>query len=55
VLVRIVAPHFVAGIEATNGRVTMTAPILHYMRGWDGAQVASYCARKGWQWERIAP
>jgi hypothetical protein len=52
VLVRIVAPHFVAGVEADNGRVVRAAPILHYMLGWTGGRLASYCARKGWTWER---
>lgn len=52
-LVRIVAPHFVAGIVARNGRVVRAAPILGYMRGWDGAAVASYCDRKDWAWEVV--
>lgn len=52
-LVRIVAPHFVAGLVADNGRVARTAPILGYMHGWDGARVAAYVKRKGWSWERI--
>lgn len=53
-LVRIVAPHFVAGIEAENGRVIIAAPILRYMLGWSGKRVASYCAKKGWTWEVVA-
>lgn len=52
-LVRIVAPFFVAGIEAQDGRVVRAAPILRYMRGWDGARVASYCASRGWDWARL--
>lgn len=52
-LVRIVAPHFVAGIEADSGRVVNAAPILRYMLGWDARRVAGYCARKGWDWERL--
>jgi hypothetical protein len=54
VTVRIVAPHFVAGVDALNGRVVHAAPILHYMRGWDARRVAAYCARKGWTWQRLA-
>jgi hypothetical protein len=54
VLVRIVAPHFVAGLDARAGRVVNAAPIIRYMMGWDGAQVAAYCARKGWEWERLS-
>jgi hypothetical protein len=49
-LVRIEAPHFVAGIVAENGRVVRTAPILHYMLGWDGRRVAAYVRAKGWAW-----
>lgn len=52
-LVRIVAPHFVAGIEASSGRVVNAAPILRYMIGWDARRVADYCARKAWEWERL--
>lgn len=51
--IRIVAPHFVAGIDAEDGRVVEAAPILRYMIGWTGPQVAAYCTRKGWTWERL--
>lgn len=53
-LVRIIAPHFVAGLEADGGRVTVAAPILRYMVGWSGKQVADYCVKKRWTWERVA-
>lgn len=53
-LVRIVAPHFVAAIEAENGRVTRTPPILAYMRGWDALRVAGYVVGRGWSWERLS-
>lgn len=43
---------FVAGLDAVDGRVVHTAPILHFMRGWDGVRVAAYCARRGWTWTR---
>lgn len=33
-LLRIVAPHFVAGVVLDDGRVVETAPILKYMKGW---------------------
>lgn len=52
-LIRITAPHFVAGLEA-DGTVKRTAPILGYMLGWDGRKVADYCKAKGWTWERVA-
>lgn len=52
-LVRIVAPRFVAGLVAVDGHVVIAAPILRKMIGWDGRQVATECARKGWTWERV--
>lgn len=52
-LVRIEAPHLVAGVVAVGGRVVEAAPILGYMLGWSGIDVADYCARKGWSWERL--
>jgi hypothetical protein len=51
-LVRIVAPHFVAAVVA-DSVVRECAPILSYMMGWNGRQVADYCKRKGWSWERV--
>lgn len=53
VVIRIVAPHFVAGVVPHNGRVVNAAPVLGYMTHWTGKQVADYCAKKGWTWERI--
>lgn len=47
-LVRVVAPHFVAGFE-TDGIVRRTAPILKYLKGKTDAQARSYIARKGWK------
>lgn len=43
-MVRIVAPHFVAGIV----RGGLVAPIIRYMKGWTLAQIKAYCERKGW-------
>lgn len=51
-LIRIVAPHFVAGLEADT-MVRRTAPIISYMTGWTGRQVADYCKQKGWTWQRL--
>jgi hypothetical protein len=50
-LVSIEAPHFNAGLVAEGGTVKEAAPILRYMIGWTGKQVADYCRRKGWTWE----
>jgi hypothetical protein len=30
-------------------RVTVTAPIVGYMKGWSHDRVRDYCAAKGWQ------
>ncbi len=50
-VIQITAPHFCAGVILANGRITDTAPILHYMKWWDCAAVVAYCQRKGWRWE----
>jgi hypothetical protein len=49
---RIEAPHFVAHAEIRHGRVSALpdecAPIIAYMRGWDGQRVRAYCLGKRW-------
>lgn len=49
---RIDAPHFCAHAEIVDRLVGSApyecAPILKYMRGWDGKRVAAYCKAKGW-------
>lgn len=54
-LVVVEAPHFYAGVVAQDGKVVEVAPILyrHIRKGWSGQQVADYCKRKGWRWERV--
>lgn len=47
-LVRVVAPHFVAGFE-TDGVVRRTAPILKRMLGMDDERARKYIKRKGWK------
>jgi len=47
-LVRVVAPHFVAGFES-DGTVRRTAPILKTLRGWTDNRARNYLARKGWR------
>lgn len=49
-ILRIVAPHFVAGIEP-GGRC---APILAYMRTWSLSRIRMYCARRGWTVEAVS-
>jgi hypothetical protein len=50
-MLRIVAPHFVAGVEPG----VVAAPIVSYMRDWSPERVRAYCARRGWQVEAIWP
>lgn len=47
-LVRVVAPHFVAGFE-TDGTVRRAAPILKYMTGWLDQKARGYVKSKGWK------
>jgi len=51
---RIVAPHFVAGIDVVDDHVVFSAPILRYMIGWHVDRVWNYCIIKGWDLERVA-
>ena len=46
-LVRIVAPDFVAGFE-TDGTVRRAAPIISYMLGWPNVKVREHVKAKGW-------
>lgn len=50
-LVRVVAPHFVAGFLVYEDRVVKTAPILRWMKGMRGEQSMAAMERKGWTWE----
>jgi hypothetical protein len=43
-LIRIEAPHFVAGVIVGE----RAAPVISYMRGWTVTQILGYCERKGW-------
>lgn len=47
-LVRVVAPHFVAGFE-TDGVVRRAAPILKALRGMTDERARAYMTRKGWK------
>ena len=47
-MLRIIAPHFVAGAEIENGIVSDAAPIIHYMLGWPHTQVLNFCYLKRW-------
>jgi hypothetical protein len=50
ILMRVEAPHFVAGLIVTKGRVVRAAPILKWSLGKQWVWIASYIERKGWRW-----
>lgn len=53
-LFRIVAPHMVAGMGiGVDGIVNWSAPIVHYMVGWQLPKVRRYCGDKGWTFEQV--
>ncbi len=47
-LVRVVAPHFIAGFE-TDDVVRRAAPILKYLVGKSNDQARAYIKKKGWK------
>jgi hypothetical protein len=47
-LVRVVAPHFVAGFETDGSRVVRAAPILKYLIGNTEEYARHYLKQKGW-------
>ena len=53
VLIAIDAPHFYCGVIMRNGRVIRTAPIVHYLKGWDRDRVQRYAQRRGWRVEVV--
>lgn len=54
-LVRVVAPHFVAGYEVSAyGTIWNAAPILKYVVGWEHFRALNYFDRKGWKYEFVA-
>lgn len=49
-LIRVVAPHFVAGVEFDGRRVVCCAPILHrHIKGKTGEQIRDTFDRLGWR------
>jgi hypothetical protein len=50
-LLRITAPHFVAGIIVGE----RAAPIVGYMRSWSIEQIKDYVAARAWALEEIEP
>lgn len=51
ITVRIVAPHFVAGLvyDDCANKVVEAAPILKYMLNWNRVMVKRYCGWKKWK------
>lgn len=47
-LVRVSAPHFVAGIVVEDERVVRAAPILRWSIGWHRDALRNYFRKKGW-------
>lgn len=47
-LVRVVAPHFVAGIWCANGKCVEAAPILSWAKGKTEDFLRDYFKKKGW-------
>lgn len=52
-LIQVQSSYFAAGVVLEGKTVTMTAPILHYMKGWDAWKVAEYCKKKRWKIVRV--
>lgn len=52
-LIRVVAPHFVAGIIIRGGVVIKAAPILAYAKGKKYNEIKSYFDRKNWSVENL--
>ena len=48
-LIRVVAPHFVAGIILRDGIAVETAPILKWAMGKSRSELCDYFAKKGWE------
>lgn len=54
-LFRIDARRFTAGLVVEGTKVARTAPILHYMKGWELSQVQRYTTQKRWALEELRP
>lgn len=49
-LLRITAPHFVAGVVVGE----RAAPIIGYMKRWEADKIRAYARRRGWTVEVVA-
>jgi len=48
-LVRVVAPHFVAGLEITDNRCVMAAPILRWALGMQADEIRHVIRTRRWR------
>ncbi len=48
-LIRIVAPHFCAGVVVGE----RAAPIIGYMKRWNEGRIVAYCRSRGWAVEGL--
>lgn len=53
-MIRIEAPHYVAGALVENDVVIKAAPIIKYMKGWSTSKVIWYCNKKHWSVAQLA-
>lgn len=54
-LVRVSAPHFVAGLVTDGERCTVAAPIMKWAVGKTEDELRSYFTRKGWRAGLVTP
>jgi hypothetical protein len=52
-LIRITSGYFVCGIVCRDGIVVRAAPIVKYMKGWNGKRFVEYCNKKKFEFEVI--
>lgn len=48
-LVRVVAPHFVAGLDMVGDKCVEAAPILKWAKGKTADELRAYFKQKGWR------
>lgn len=57
ILLRVTAPHFVAGVVFTKAsghwEITNVAPILQWMRDRSPREIEKYITSKGWEYQWI--
>lgn len=54
-LIQIDSGYFCAGVVLINNKVTLSAPILSYMKGWNIFRIDNYCNKKQWKWIHVIP